>query len=145
MSDENKKPQIDPTIKEALAAILVKEPRELREDEKAFLRARKAYVDKKAQRKFAEALGEEPEKTVTPKRLENTNNHPGDFVTVLPGFSETKHICDKCGVKLLANDKKQWYCPNMRCVNNEQYEELKNIDEEEDEVEEDDEVEEEKG
>lgn len=60
MEDQNK-PQLDPTVTAELKRIIAKEPEELIDEEKAFLRARKFYLGKHSRAKFAEVLADNPQ------------------------------------------------------------------------------------
>jgi hypothetical protein len=61
-------PELDPQISTELNRILEKEPRELTPEDKAFLRARKAYVGKLSRAKFADVFNESPQEEKEEKK-----------------------------------------------------------------------------
>lgn len=78
---QDDKPQLDPTIEETLRGIIKKEPRELTDFDKGFLRARKSMLGKNARAKFADILNEKVEEKKDkpdPKKDDTkTQPHPG--------------------------------------------------------------------
>ena len=76
---EENEVQLDPNIQKEIDRILGKEIREMTKQEKAFLRASKAYIGKKSRARFSEVFeGEdEPEEVVEPETTDE-NVHPAD-------------------------------------------------------------------
>ena len=60
--EEEVKPQLDTHFVGILKAIIKKEPRELRDDEIAFLQARWSYLGKKSREKFNDVVFGKPKK-----------------------------------------------------------------------------------
>lgn len=58
---------MNPEAQEVLKSILSKDPAELSESERGFLRARRDYLTTEQKRIFAEVLGEEEVRVVTPE------------------------------------------------------------------------------
>lgn len=85
MENKDKTPELDPTVHAAIAAIISKDPLELSDSDKAFLRARQSYLGKNARRKFADALSEKQavpvkeEVTAAPQEVVADNSaHPAE-------------------------------------------------------------------
>src|SRR5438270_13905518 len=58
MNPSDVQPQLDPSVTKKLKEIIEKDISALTEDDKAFLKARKSYLGKSAQAKFAQVLSE---------------------------------------------------------------------------------------